>query len=215
MSSAVPSPILASAWPSSMTSTRVPGSSQVFASQSSSERKCVDRSTSCLASAIPPETEIRERATASEYGFRGTRSVGCSDVSTRLIAQTLRATGKSPPNDIESADRRLPVPGLTSHVLIALLAVVAGLLFAGVLGAWPRLAGPGARRVALRVLALCAVQASILSLAFVIVNRSNDFYSSSSDLFGRYGGGGNLAPLMHGAAESSAQVSVLVTPSGS
>jgi len=105
------------------------------------------------------------------------------------------------------------VLGLTSHVLIALLAVVAGLLFAGVLGTWPRLAGPGAERVALRVLALCAVQASILSLTFVMVNRSNNFYSSWSDLLGRYTGGGTLAAVSHGATGSSALVSVLSTRS--
>src|SRR5215813_12262996 len=111
------------------------------------------------------------------------------------------------------ADRRLRVPGLTSRVLVAVLAVVAGLLFAGVLGTWPRLAGSGAKRLALRVLALCAVQASILSLAFVIVNRSNNFYSSWSDLFGRYVGGGTLAAVSHGATDSSALVTVLATRS--
>src|SRR5258708_33722974 len=100
----------------------------------------------------------------------------------KLGAQARGETGKSPPNEIESADRRLPVPGLTSHVLIALLAVVAGLLFSRVLGTWPRLAGPGAERVALRALALCAGQASIFSLTFVMVNRSNNFYPPCSHL---------------------------------
>jgi enterochelin esterase-like enzyme len=105
------------------------------------------------------------------------------------------------------------MPGLTSRVLVAVLAVVAGLLFAGLLGVWPRLAGPGAQRVALRVLALCAVQASILCLTFVIVNRINNFYSSWSDLFGRYASGGTLAAVSHGATGSSALVSVLATRS--
>ena len=52
ISSADPSSSLASAWPSSMTSTLVPGSSQAFASQASSVRSCADRSTSCRVSAI-------------------------------------------------------------------------------------------------------------------------------------------------------------------
>lgn len=105
------------------------------------------------------------------------------------------------------------MPGLTSRVLIAALAVVAGVLLAGVLGTWPKLAGPGARRVALRVLALCAVQVSILSLTFVIVNRFNNFYSSWSDLLGRYTGGGTLAAVSHGTTGSSALLSVLATRS--
>jgi len=105
------------------------------------------------------------------------------------------------------------VPGLTSSVLLVVLAVVAGVMFAAVLSRWPRLAGPGARRVALRVLALTAVQASILSLTFVIVNRSNNFYSSWSDLLGRSTGGGILAAVSHGRTGSSALVSVLATRS--
>jgi hypothetical protein len=100
------------------------------------------------------------------------------------------------------------MPGLTSHLLVIMLEIVAGVLLVGVLRTWPRLADPGPRRVAMRVLALCAVQASILSLTFVIVNRSNNFYSSWSDLLGRYTGGGALAAVSHGSTGSSALVSV-------
>jgi len=105
------------------------------------------------------------------------------------------------------------VPGLTSRVLVVVLASVAGVVLVAVLRGWPRLARPGARYVALRVLALCAVQASILSLTFVIVNRSSNFYSSWSDLFGQYTGGGTLAAVSRGATGSSALVSVLATRS--
>ena len=65
-----PSPILASTWPSSTTRTRVAGSSHAFASQSALFRSAVDRSTSCAVSAIPPDTDIWEPATASEYVSR-------------------------------------------------------------------------------------------------------------------------------------------------
>src|SRR5262245_39631383 len=86
MSSAEPSSSLASACPLSMTRTLVPGSSHALASQAGSVRRSVHRSTSCRVSAIPPETEIREPVTASEYGLP-TAATAASALSGKLVPQ--------------------------------------------------------------------------------------------------------------------------------
>ena len=105
------------------------------------------------------------------------------------------------------------MPGLTSPDLVWLLTGTVVVLLGGMLWGWPRLARPGWRTVALRIIALCALQASMVSLIFVVVNRANDFYSSWTDLFGRYTGGGSLVVLQHGAAHPNASISVLaLTP---
>jgi hypothetical protein len=101
------------------------------------------------------------------------------------------------------------VPGLTSPVLLALLAGLLALLLGGVIWGWPSLAGPGPRRFGLRVITLCAIQVTALALTFVAVNRANDFFSSWSDLLGRYSGGGRLLALPGGTAPSLTSVSVL------
>ena len=73
---------------------------------------------------------------------------------------------------------------LTSPALAILLAVIStGGLLAIVLG-WRRLAGHGLRSVMLRVVSLVTLQACMLSLLFVTVNRAAEFYSSWSDLLG-------------------------------
>jgi hypothetical protein len=82
--------------------------------------------------------------------------------------------------------------GLTSPVLLGLVAALVAVLLGGVLWGWPRLGGPGWRPVALRVSALIVLNASVVGLIFTAVNRSNDFFTSWSDLFGRYQGGGAL-----------------------
>jgi hypothetical protein len=82
--------------------------------------------------------------------------------------------------------------GLTSPVLLGLVAALVAVLLGGVLWGWPRLAGPGWRLVGVRVSALIVLNASVVALIFVAVNRSNDFYTSWADLFGRYQGGGTL-----------------------
>jgi enterochelin esterase-like enzyme len=92
--------------------------------------------------------------------------------------------------------------GLTSPALEILLAVAVAALLAVILAAWRRLAGPGVRKAAFRVLALCALQATVLSLIFVLVNRSAEFYASWSDLVGADSGGGRLALAVRTGAAS-------------
>jgi enterochelin esterase-like enzyme len=103
----------------------------------------------------------------------------------------------------------VPLLGLTSPALLYLLAGLLAVLLAGLMWAWPRLARPGLRPVALRIVALCAVQVIMISLIFVVVNNVNGFYSSWADLLGRYRGGGTLITLRGGAPTSTASVSVL------
>jgi enterochelin esterase-like enzyme len=102
------------------------------------------------------------------------------------------------------------VLGLTSLPLLIVLMALAAALLGGVVVGWPLLAGAGARRIAMRTVALCALHATVLLLAFVVVNRINVFYSSWSDLFGQYRGGGTLVnlPERHGTVRTSALVSV-------
>ena len=92
--------------------------------------------------------------------------------------------------------------GLTSPVLLGLVAALVAVLLGGVLWGWPRLAGPGWRLVAVRVGALIVLNASVVALIFVAVNRSNDFYTSWSDLFGRYQGGGTLRAVNSATARN-------------
>jgi enterochelin esterase-like enzyme len=103
--------------------------------------------------------------------------------------------------------------GLTSLTLVIVLAGLAAVLLGGILAGWPRLAGSGARLVALRVIAMCSLNAVVLLLAFVIVNRANLFYSSWSDLLGRYQGGGTVVNMTgpQGSSGSYAPVSVQAT----
>ena len=100
--------------------------------------------------------------------------------------------------------------GLTSLTLIIALAGLAAVLLGVVLVSWPRLAGSRARHVALRLIVLCSLDAIVLLLAFVTVNRANLFYSSWSDLFGRYTGVGTVVKLTvpQGSEGSSPLVSV-------
>ena len=98
--------------------------------------------------------------------------------------------------------------GLTSIALVCVLAVVVAALLVGVLRSWPRMGRPGPRALALRIAALCALNASTLGLIFVAVNRANGFYSSWSDLLGRYRGGGTIVALKTGPAHPAALVTV-------
>jgi enterochelin esterase-like enzyme len=101
------------------------------------------------------------------------------------------------------------VPGLTSAALVW---VLSGLVAAGlglVIWAWPRLAGPGTRQAALRLIALCLVQAIMLTLAFVLVNRAGGFYASWSDVLDRYTGGGTLHVVDEDEIGKSAQLTVM------
>jgi hypothetical protein len=99
--------------------------------------------------------------------------------------------------------------GLTSPVLAVLLGVTVAVLLAGILLGWRRLAGRGARRVALRAAAVCALQASVLSLVFVLVNNSLVFYSSWSDLVGSDTGGGTVQAVRAGHSGAADPVALL------
>jgi enterochelin esterase-like enzyme len=91
---------------------------------------------------------------------------------------------------------------LTSPALVAVLSVIAAALLVSVLRWWDKLAGRGARPVLLRIVALSAVHLSLLSLIFVVVNQSAEFYASWSDLLGTDTGGGAITA----AGTSSGQV---------
>jgi hypothetical protein len=101
--------------------------------------------------------------------------------------------------------------GLTSPALALLLGVTVAVLLAVILLGWGRLAGRGARRVALRAAVLCALQASVLSLVFVLVNNSLVFYSSWADLVGSDTGGGTVRAAAGGNSGTADPVVVLGT----
>lgn len=98
--------------------------------------------------------------------------------------------------------------GLTSPALVVLLAVIAAALLGALLWWWPRLAGRQVRLVLLRIAALCALQLTVLSLIFVVVNRSAVFYSSWSDLLGTDTGGGAITAGHFSSARLVAPVTV-------
>jgi hypothetical protein len=99
--------------------------------------------------------------------------------------------------------------GLTSLALVFLLGAAVAVLLSAVLLAWRRLAGRGPRRIAARAAALVALQAAVLSLIFVVANRSLEFYSSWSDLMGAETGGGTLLAVRGGGVSSADAVTVL------
>lgn len=98
--------------------------------------------------------------------------------------------------------------GLTSPVLVYLLAGAGIVLLAAMLWYWPRLAGRGWRPVVLRAAAVCVLQACVLSLIFVMVNRSYVFYSSWSDLLGSDTGTGTVLAVDGGNSQLSAATRV-------
>jgi len=72
--------------------------------------------------------------------------------------------------------------GLTSPALSYLLGTLAAGLLLLIISCWRLLAKR--RLIALRALSLISLQACVLALIFVTVNRTGEFYSSWSDLFG-------------------------------
>jgi hypothetical protein len=98
---------------------------------------------------------------------------------------------------------------LTSPLLAVALGTTVTVLLAGILLGWRRLAGRGARRVALRAVGLCALQASVLGLVFVLVNNSLVFYSSWSDLAGSDTGGGTVRAAAGGSAGPAGSLTLL------
>jgi enterochelin esterase-like enzyme len=92
---------------------------------------------------------------------------------------------------------------------VVVLAVIAAGLLAALLWWWPKLAGNGLPRLLLRAVALCALQLSVLSLIFVVVNRSAEFYSSWSDLLGTDTGGGAIIASHYHFAQTAPPVTVI------
>jgi len=98
--------------------------------------------------------------------------------------------------------------GLTSRGLVAVLAVGAAGLLAGVLWLWPKLAGRGIRIILARIAALAVLELTVLGLIFAVVNRSADFYSSWSDPFGAYTGSVAIITGHYSASQAIAPVAV-------
>jgi enterochelin esterase-like enzyme len=92
--------------------------------------------------------------------------------------------------------------GLTSPALMAVVAVVGAAALAAILWYWPKLAGRGVVPVVARIAALGVLQLSVLSLIFLIVNSSAEFYSSWSDLLGDQSGGGAIVAGQAGGGQS-------------
>jgi hypothetical protein len=90
----------------------------------------------------------------------------------------------------------------TSLALIALLAVLAGLLMAGALSFWSRLAQPGVIGVVNRIMVICVLDAVVLGLIFVVANRAGGFYASWSELFGTEHLSGKVVALGHGPVDA-------------
>ena len=88
--------------------------------------------------------------------------------------------------------------GPTSLTLIALLAVLAGLLMVGALRFWRVLAQAGVSRVVARIIVICVLDIVVLGLIFAIANRSGDFYASWSELFGTEHLSGKVVALGRG-----------------
>jgi hypothetical protein len=87
--------------------------------------------------------------------------------------------------------------GPTSLALIAVLAVLAGLLMAGALTFWPVLARSGAARILGRIMVICALDVVVLGLILVIANRSSSFYASWSELLGTEHVSGQIVAWNH------------------
>jgi enterochelin esterase-like enzyme len=107
--------------------------------------------------------------------------------------------------------------GLRSGSLFALLALVTAGLAAAALG-WPALARRGPAGVLARICVLGVLQACVLALIFAWVNRSQEFYSSWSDLLGTDTVSGQIVPVTGGGPAGSpgetAPVALLPTAPG-
>lgn len=99
--------------------------------------------------------------------------------------------------------------GLTSPGLVVVLAVTTVAALAATLWLWGRLAQRGLRCILLRVSVLALLQASVLSLIFVIANQQAEFYSSWSDLLGTDTGGGSIVAVGLGAARTVPPLRIL------
>jgi putative esterase len=106
--------------------------------------------------------------------------------------------------------------GPRSLALMLVLAAVAAGLLAAMLWLWPTLARRGAVSVLARIALLGGLQASVLGMVFVSVNRTYEFYSSWSDLLGTNQVAGTVVAVKHGAGPTGAgpAPSSLVTMAG-
>ena len=98
--------------------------------------------------------------------------------------------------------------GLTSPILVEVLAVAAAGLLTGMIWLWPKLAGSGIRAVLARIACLGVLELIVLSLIFVVVNQAADFYSSWSDLLGTDTGSAAIIAGRQDPAEYSASRSL-------
>lgn len=96
--------------------------------------------------------------------------------------------------------------GPTSLALIALLAVLAGLLMVGALTFWRVLARPGLIGVVRRIIVICVLDAVVLGLILAIANRSGGFYASWSELFGTEHLSGKVVALGRGPVSARSLV---------
>jgi Putative esterase len=99
--------------------------------------------------------------------------------------------------------------GLTSPALVVMLIIAVIAALTGTLWCWRRLAGPGLRLIMLRVVTLGVLQLSVISLIFVVVNRSAEFYSSWSDLFGTDHGTGAIVAVGFGPSRAVAPIKII------
>jgi hypothetical protein len=88
--------------------------------------------------------------------------------------------------------------GLTSPALIAVLAVLAGLLLIGALSFWHVLARPGVAPVLGRIAVVCAMDILVAAVVLAIANDSGGFYASWSELLGTEHVSGRVVALHAG-----------------
>jgi Putative esterase len=100
--------------------------------------------------------------------------------------------------------------GLTSPGLPYLLALLAFIVLLAIILGWPWLSQRSVRRIALRLVSLCVLQALVLGLIFVVVNNEGEFYSSWSDLFGT-DASGHAAIIAAGPVDAASRDLLAVT----
>ncbi|MEU9188047.1 alpha/beta hydrolase-fold protein [Streptomyces sp. NPDC048484] len=99
--------------------------------------------------------------------------------------------------------------GLTSNKLLALVVLIAVLLFVGTVWFWPLLARRDWRAVAGRIGLLAATQIVVFAAVGLAANQAFGFYASWADLFGQESGQGVVAD--HDAAGTAGPLKVVGT----
>jgi enterochelin esterase-like enzyme len=90
--------------------------------------------------------------------------------------------------------------GLTSPALPYLLALLAVGALLAIIVDWRAMAARNARSIVHRTLSLLGLQFFVLAFIFVTVNRSGEFYSSWSDLFGQVKASGSVVAATNTSA---------------